>query len=105
MSTVLVIDDERSMRDFLAIMLKKEGYQVNVAEDGKAAFHAINKNVYDVVISDIRLPDTNGIEILKHCKKVSPDTDFILITAYASTETAVEAVKIGAADYVYKPFN
>jgi len=105
MSTILVIDDERSMRDFLAIMLKKEGYQVNVAEDGKSAYQAINKNVYDVVISDIRLPDTNGIEILKHCKKVSPDTDFILITAYASTETAVEAVKIGAADYVYKPFD
>ena len=105
MSTILVIDDEKSMRDFLAIMLKKEGYQVSLAEDGKTAFHRINKNVYDVVISDIRLPDTNGIEILKHCKKISPDTDFILITAYASTETAVEAVKIGAADYVYKPFD
>lgn len=105
MNTILVIDDEKSMRDFLAIMLKREGYQVNVAEDGKAAFQAINKNVFDVVISDIRLPDMNGIEILKHCKKVSPETDFILITAYASTETAVEAVKIGAADYIYKPFD
>ncbi len=105
MTTVLVIDDERSMRDFLAIMLKKEGYQVFLAEDGKTATNSINKNVFDVVISDIRLPDTNGIELLKHCKKVSPETDFILITAYASTETAVEAVKMGAADYIFKPFD
>jgi len=105
MTTVLVIDDERSMRDFLAIMLKKEGYQVFLAEDGKTALNSINKNVFDVVISDIRLPDTNGIEILKHCKKVSPETDFILITAYASTETAVEAVKMGASNYIYKPFD
>ena len=105
MTTVLVIDDERSMRDFLAIMLKREGYQVFLAEDGKTAINSINKNVFDVVISDIRLPDTNGIEILAHCKKVSPETDFILITAYAATETAVEAVKMGAANYIYKPFD
>ncbi len=105
MTTVLVIDDERSMRDFLAIMLKKEGYQVFLAEDGKTAINSINKNVFDVVISDIRLPDTNGIELLKHCKRVSPETDFILITAYASTESAVEAVKMGAADYIFKPFD
>lgn len=105
MSTILVIDDEKSMRDFLAIMLKKEGYQVHLAENGKEALNAISKNVFDIVISDIRLPDTDGIEILKHSKRVSPDTDFILITAYASTETAVEAVKIGASDYIYKPFD
>lgn len=105
MSTILVIDDERSMRDFLAIMLKKEGYQVQLAENGKTAMTAISKNVFDVIISDIRLPDIDGLELLKHCKKVSPDTDFILITAYASTETAVEAVKMGAADYIYKPFD
>jgi len=105
MSLILVIDDEKSMRDFLAIMLKKEGYQVHLAENGKTALNTINKNVYDVVISDIRLPDIDGIEILKQCKKISPETDFILITAYASTETAVEAVKMGASDYIYKPFD
>ena len=105
MSTILVIDDEKSMRDFLAIMLKKEGYQVQLAENGKTALTAISRNVFDVIISDIRLPDIDGLELLKHCKKVSPDTDFILITAYASTETAVEAVKMGAADYIYKPFD
>ncbi|HSE42257.1 MAG TPA: sigma-54 dependent transcriptional regulator, partial [Acidobacteriota bacterium] len=105
MSTILVIDDEKSMRDFLAIMLKKEGYQVTLAENGKTALNAINKNVFDVIISDIRLPDSDGLELLRQSKKISPDTDFILITAYASTETAVEAVKIGAADYIYKPFD
>lgn len=105
MSTILVIDDEKSMRDFLAIMLKKEGYQVHLADNGKTALNAINKNVFDVVICDIRLPDIGGIEILKHCKKVSPETDFILITAYASTETAVDAVKMGASDYIFKPFD
>ncbi|HEY7162911.1 MAG TPA: sigma-54 dependent transcriptional regulator, partial [Acidobacteriota bacterium] len=105
MSTILVIDDEKSMRDFLAIMLKKEGYQVQLAENGKTGLNAINKNVFDVIISDIRLPDIDGLELLRQTKKISPDTDFILITAYASTETAVEAVKIGAADYIYKPFD
>ena len=105
MSTILVIDDEKSMRDFLAIMLKKEGYQVTLAENGKTALNAINKNVFDLIISDIRLPDSDGLELLRQSKKISPDTDFILITAYASTETAVEAVKIGAADYIYKPFD
>jgi two-component system, NtrC family, response regulator PilR len=105
MSTILVIDDERSMRDLLAIMLKKEGYQIHLAENGKTALNSINKNVFDLVISDIRLPDIDGIEILKHIKKVSPETDVILITAYASTETAVKAVKMGAADYIYKPFD
>ncbi len=89
----------------LAIMLKKSGYHVSLAENGKTAINAINKNVFDLVISDIRLPDANGIEILKHCKKVSPETDFLLITAFASQETAVEAVKNGAADYIYKPFD
>jgi two-component system response regulator PilR (NtrC family) len=105
MSRILVVDDEKSMRDFLYIMLKKEGYQVSLAEDGKTAIGSINKNFFDVVVSDIRLPDSNGIEILKHCKQVSPATDVVLITAYASTETAVEAVKIGAADYIFKPFD
>src|SRR5262245_12134442 len=105
MSTILVIDDERSMRDLLAIMLKKEGYQIHLAENGKTALNTINKNVFDLVISDIRLPDIDGIEILKHIKKVSPETDVILITAYASKETAVLALKNGASDYIYKPFD
>jgi two-component system, NtrC family, response regulator PilR len=105
MITILIIDDEKSIRDMLAIMLKREGYHVSLAENGKTAINAINKNVFDLVISDIRLPDTNGIEILKHAKKVSPETEFILITAFASQETAVEALKNGAADYVYKPFD
>ena len=89
----------------LSIMLKRQGYHVSVAENGKTALNAINKNVFDLVISDIRLPDMTGIDILKHSKKTSPETDFILITAFASQETAVEAVKNGAADYVYKPFD
>ena len=69
MSTILVVDDEKSMRDFLAIMLKKEGYQVHLADNGKTALNTINKNVFDVVICDIRLPDIGGIEILKHWRK------------------------------------
>jgi len=105
MSTILVIDDEKSIRDMLSILLKREGYHVSVAENGTTALNVINKNVFDLVISDIRLPDMTGIDILKHSKKVSPETDFILITAFASQETAVEAVKNGAADYIYKPFD
>src|SRR4029078_3167910 len=105
MRTILVIDDEKSIRDMLSIMLKRQGYHVSVAENGKTALNAINKNVFDLVISDIRLPDMTGIHILKHSKKTSPETDFILITALSSQQTAVEAVKNGAADYVYKPFD
>jgi len=104
MNKILVVDDEQSMRDFLAIMLKKEGYEVAAAANGKDALKAMQSEIFDLVITDARMPDIDGIEVLRTVKDVSPETVVIMITAYATTETAVEAMKLGAYDYITKPF-
>jgi two-component system response regulator PilR (NtrC family) len=102
---VLVVDDEVSMRDFFAIMLSKEGYEVDEVADGEAAFKLLDSKIYDLVITDIIMPKTKGTEVLKRVKEIHPETVVIMITAYASTESAVEAMKEGAYDYITKPFN
>ncbi len=104
MSTILIIDDEKSMRDFLSIMLKKEGYDVVSAETGADALRALQNEIFDLVISDVKMPGMNGIDVLKAVKEASPETVVIMITAYATAETAVEAMKLGAYDYITKPF-
>ncbi|MDO8446581.1 MAG: sigma-54 dependent transcriptional regulator [Deltaproteobacteria bacterium] len=101
---ILIVDDEPSMREFLEIMLTREGYKVATASDGRDALNMLNKQIYDLIISDIQMPGMGGLELLKSIKDVSPDTEVIMITAYASTETAVEAMKEGAYDYITKPF-
>ena len=104
MSKMLVIDDEQSMRDFLSIMLKKEGHDVVAAENGSDALKAVQTEIFDLVISDVKMPGLNGIDVLKTVKEVSPETVVVMITAYATAETAVEAMKLGAYDYITKPF-
>jgi len=104
MSTILIVDDEQSMRDFLSIMLKKEGYDVVAAETGQDALKAVQTEIFDLVISDVKMPGMDGIDVLKTVKEVSPETVVIMITAYATAETAVEAMKRGAYDYITKPF-
>ncbi len=104
MSKILVVDDELSMREFLEILLKKEGYDVDTASDGKKATDLVKINNYDVVITDIIMTPVGGVELLKKVKELSPLTMVILITAYASTETAIEAMKEGGYDYITKPF-
>jgi two-component system response regulator PilR (NtrC family) len=104
MSRILVVDDEQSMRDFLSIMLKKEGYDVVTAENGGSALKAIQAEIFDLVITDVKMPGVDGIEVLKTIKEVSPETVVIMITAFATAETAVEAMKLGAYDYITKPF-
>ena len=104
MSTILIVDDEQSMRDFLAIMLKKEGYEVVTAEDGNEALKALEEDIYDLVITDIKMPGIDGLQVLSSVKRVSPNTLVIVITAYSSTEDAVLAMKQGALDYITKPF-
>jgi two-component system, NtrC family, response regulator PilR len=101
---ILVVDDEKSMCDFLSIVLKKEGYSVTTAEDGESAIRLIRKEPFDLVLSDVKMPKVSGIQVLKAVKKVSPDTIVVMITAFASTETAIEAIKEGAYDYLTKPF-
>jgi two-component system response regulator PilR (NtrC family) len=103
-SKILIVDDEVSMREFLEIMLSKEGYKVSSAGSGKEALNMLNEDIYDLVVSDVQMPGMNGIELLRNVKEVCPDTTVIMITAYASTESGVEAMKAGAYDYITKPF-
>jgi two-component system, NtrC family, response regulator PilR len=103
-SRILVVDDEDSIREFLEIMLKKENYEVTTAEDGLRAKEILAKKSFDMVISDMQMPNMTGIELLKHVKESYPDLVFMMITAFGTTETAVDAMKMGAYDYVTKPF-
>ncbi len=101
---ILVVDDERSMREFLEIMLSKEGYEVRTAANGKEALALVEKELFDLAILDIRMPKMDGIKTLDHLKQISPETVVLMITAYASTDTAIRAMKQGAYDYITKPF-
>ena len=101
---ILVVDDEKSMRDLLSITLEKEGYDVLKAAGGEPAIEALHRESVDAVITDLRMPKVDGLQVLRVAKEVSPDTAVIVITAVASTETAVEAMKLGAYDYITKPF-
>jgi two-component system response regulator PilR (NtrC family) len=102
---ILVVDDERSMRELLAIVLRREGYEVLLAENGRSAVAALEKEPVDLLISDIKMPDMSGVEVLRAAKKIDKDILGIMITAFASTETAVEAMRLGACDYLSKPFD
>lgn len=101
---ILVCDDEESIREFLEIMLRKEGYEVTCAEDGQKALDILKKKSFDMVISDMQMPNMTGMELLKATKDQFPDMTFMMITAFGTTETAVEAMKLGAYDYLSKPF-
>ncbi len=105
MRRVLVVDDEQSMRELLAIMLRKEGFEVVAAESRTVAAAVLAQGPVDLVITDVKLPDGDGIEILRHVKSASPETVVIVMTAYGTTETAVAALKLGAHDYLLKPFD
>ena len=105
MARILVVDDEPGIREFLQIMLEREGYEVSSAENGTEAISRFKKKKYDVVIADIKMPKVSGLEVLSSVKEMSPETSVILITAHASFESAVEAMNEGAYDYITKPFN
>ena len=99
---VLVVDDERSMRELLSIVLRRDGYDVLIAEDGAAGLELLKRERVDILITDIRMPQLNGVDLLREAKRIAPDIVSIVMTAFASTETAVEALRLGAADYVTK---
>jgi two-component system response regulator PilR (NtrC family) len=102
---ILVVDDERSMRELLAIVLRREGYEVLLADNGRAAIDLLEREPVDLLISDIKMPDLSGVDVLRAAKKIDQDILGIMITAFASTETAVEAMRLGACDYLSKPFD
>jgi two-component system, NtrC family, response regulator PilR len=99
---VLVVDDERSMRELLTIVLKRDGHDVLVAEDGTRAIELLKKQRVDILITDIRMPQVTGVDVLREAKRIDPEIISIVMTAFASTDTAVEALRLGAADYVHK---
>ncbi len=101
---ILVVDDEKSMREILQIFLKNEGYCVQVASNGEEATEAVKKEIFDLVITDMKMPKIGGLELLKNVKQITPGTVVVIITAFGSTESAVEAMKHGAYDFIQKPF-
>jgi len=105
MKRILIVDDEPSMRDLLGIMLRKEGYDPVVADGRTTAAAVLARGAVDLVITDVRLRDGDGIEVLRHVKSGSPETAVIVMTAYGTTEAAVAAMKLGAHDYITKPFD
>jgi two-component system response regulator PilR (NtrC family) len=105
MYSILVADDEKGIREFLEITLKKEGYEVTLASNGAEAISLCEKKKFDIILADIKMPQGDGYTILRKVKKLRPDTIVIMITAYGSLESAIEAMKEGAFDYISKPFD
>jgi len=103
-ASILVVEDEEDMRKGLCRMLSKEGYAVEGVGTGDEAIKRLENNVYDALITDLKLPGPDGIDILRKLKKVSPESPGIVITGYGTVESAVEAMKLGAYDYLTKPF-
>ena len=103
--SVLIIDDEPLMRLSMLDALKAEGYQVQEASNGDEGIQKAKKDRYDLVITDLRMPGSDGLQVVRVCKECSPETEVIVITAHGSVDTAVQAMKLGAHDYVTKPFS
>ncbi len=101
---ILVIDDEESMCNFMEIMLGKEGYAVDTANSGPEGLELLRGGKYDLIIADLNMPEMSGIDVLREVRSVNRDQDMIVMTAYASVDSAIEAMKQGAVDYVTKPF-
>jgi len=99
---ILIVDDEKSMCQYLAIMLKKEGYSIKTVNNGKKAIKEISSSNYDVLLTDIRMEGIDGIEVLKQAKEIDPNLPVIIMTAYASQKTAIEALNKGAFYYLIK---
>ncbi len=104
MGKVLVVDDEQGMREFLTVLLEKQGHRVTAAADGEQALKLVAEQPPDLVISDLRMPNVDGIGLLAGIRKQHPELPVILVTAYASSDSAIQAMRLGADDYITKPF-
>ena len=101
---ILIVEDEKSMREVLKILLEEEGYETLSASDGLDGIRMIQEDIFDIVITDIKMPRADGFEVLKKVKEISPTSIVIMITAFGTTESTIEAMKLGAYDYIHKPF-
>jgi two-component system response regulator PilR (NtrC family) len=102
---ILVVDDEPSMREMLTILLRREGYDVTVADNGTTAIDLLQRGLFDMLISDIKMPDVTGVEVLRRAKEINPSIIGIMVTAYGSKESIQEVLRLQASDYIDKPFN
>ena len=100
---ILILDDEAAQRDILTGYLKKKGYKIFSASSGREGIEIIKNNPVDIILSDFKMPDLNGIEVLEQVKKINPEISFVIVTAYGTVENAVKAMRLGAFDYISKP--
>jgi two-component system response regulator PilR (NtrC family) len=105
MANLLIVDDELSMRQFLTHLFQRDGHAIRVAENGRQAMALLRKQPADVIISDVKMPDMGGIELLRAARELQPNIEVIMMTAFANEETAHEAFLLGAFDFVHKPFD
>src|SRR5512143_1200790 len=101
--TILVVDDEQIIRESASFILRKEGFTVEEAPNGKAAYEKFLEKTFDLVITDLEMPEMKGLELLSKIREVNPQTIVIILTAYGSLETAISALRLGASDYLLKP--
>ncbi|NWG14436.1 MAG: response regulator, partial [Acidobacteria bacterium] len=104
MPSVLLVDDEPNIIEILEMVLREEKMDVYTSRSGREALDVLRQKRVDVVVSDIRMPDLTGVELLREARQVAPDTAFVMMTAFASTDTAIEALQHGACEYLTKPF-
>src|SRR5690606_37564437 len=101
---VLVVDDEKFIRDILADFLTMEGYAVRTAEDGAQALSELSHSTFDLIISDLKMPKMGGLDLLQHVGQLQPEALTVIMTGFGTVETAIDAMKQGAYDYILKPF-
>src|SRR3984893_1589786 len=104
-ASMLIVDDEASILEFLAMLFESEGFAVETTRSAAEAQRALIGKSFDLVLCDILMPDGNGLDLLKEIKSASPNTAVVMMTAYTSTKTAIEAMRLGAYDYVSKPLD
>src|SRR5688572_30694617 len=104
-TSLLIVDDEPKMSGVLARMLGRDGYDVQWTDDPRNAVNMLHQQPFDIILCDLRMPGLSGIDVLEQAKKQNPSVDFVMMTAYATPQTAVESMKKGAIDYLIKPFS
>src|ERR671926_905284 len=105
MSKLLIVDDEQGMRQLLSIVFGREGHAVRVAENGRRALELLREEPADLIVSDVKMPDMGGIELLRAARELLPEVAVVMMTAFATVDTAREAFKLGADDFIQKPFD
>ncbi|MEJ2545892.1 MAG: response regulator, partial [Calditrichaceae bacterium] len=104
-ANILIVEDEQAIRDALNMVLEEEGYQTQTASNGKEAMELVNKSDFDILITDLKMPEMDGMTLTRQVQQICPQTSVIIITAHGSLESAIEALRIGAYDYILKPFD